>query len=189
MPAATGEKVAPRALPVAFYLIALLTIAADQAAKVIVAGRMALGHRIPIIPGLLYLTHSENPGAAFGMLPSATGWLIVAGVVIIVILLVYGRRMAGCRPLWIGLAMQIGGAAGNLIDRIFRGESLFHGRVVDFIDVQITSSYTWPTFNIADIGITVGAVLIAYCIITGKDGILGGVEQASDQDDEQVDDA
>ncbi|HJN15051.1 MAG TPA: signal peptidase II [Armatimonadota bacterium] len=172
-------------MPVAFYLIAVATLVADQVTKVIVAGRLALGQRIPVIPHLLYLTHNENPGAAFGILPTATVGLIVAGVVIIVVLVLYGRKMAGCRPLWIGLALQIGGAAGNLIDRIFHGEKLFRGRVVDFIDVQITPAYTWPTFNIADIAITVGAVLIAYCILTGRDGILGGADEASDQEDEQ----
>jgi len=185
MPAAAGAKVVQKALPVAFYLIAVATLVADQVTKVIVAGRIALGEHIPVIPHLIYLTHNENPGAAFGMLPKATLGLIIAGVFIIVILVLYGRKMAGCRAMWIGLALQIGGASGNLLDRIFHGETLFRGRVVDFIDVQITPTYTWPTFNVADIAITVGAVLIAYCIITGKDGILGGADEASDQEDEQ----
>jgi signal peptidase II len=129
---------------------------------------MPLGSRLVVVPRFLYVTHTQNPGAAFGILPTATGALIVAGTLIIVILLLYGRRVATCRPLWVGLALQVGGAAGNMIDRIVRGPALFRGRVVDFIDVQITRSFTWPTFNIADIAITVGAILIAYCIVTGK---------------------
>jgi signal peptidase II len=155
-------------LPVAFYVIAATALGVDQLVKWLVVTSLAVGARVVVIPHLLTLTHARNPGAAFGLLPTATVGLIVAGVVIIGMLLLYGRRVAACRPLWIGLALQIGGALGNLIDRIFRGPELFHGRVVDFIDVHLTRTYTWPTFNVADICITVGAALIAYCLLTGK---------------------
>jgi signal peptidase II len=168
-----GAKVGPAPLPAAFYAIAAAVLAADQAVKAIIISRVVPGTRLTVIPGFLSITHSRNPGAAFGMLPSATVGLIVAGVLIVAILLIYGRRVAACRPLWVGLALQVGGALGNLIDRIFRGPQLFQGRVVDFIDVQLTRTYTWPTFNIADIGITVGALLIAFCIITRKDTPAG----------------
>jgi signal peptidase II len=113
------------------------------------------------------------------MLPTATAGLVVAGLFIIVILLLYGRRVATCRPLWIGLALQVGGAAGNLIDRVFRGSTLLHGRVVDYIDVQLTRAYHWPTFNLADTAITAGAILIAYCIVTGRGA---AAEQAHEAD-------
>jgi signal peptidase II len=168
MPGTSREAVESRSLPLAFYLVAVASLAADQLTKIIVVSRLPLGARVRIIPHLLDLAHAQNPGAAFGMLPTATGALIVAGTVIIVVLLLYGRRVASCRPLWVGLALQVGGAAGNMIDRIVRGPALFQGRVVDFIDIRITPSFTWPTFNVADIAITVGAVLIAYCIVTGK---------------------
>jgi signal peptidase II len=168
VPGASGETVVRHALPLAFYLIILVSLAADQLVKALLVCRMPLGARIVLIPRFLSVTHAQNPGAAFGILPTATGALIVAGTAIIVILLLYGRRVASCRPLWVGLALQIGGAAGNIIDRVLRGPALFRGRVVDFIDVQITRTFSWPTFNIADIAITVGAVLIAYCIVTGK---------------------
>jgi signal peptidase II len=168
VPGASRETVARHALPLAFYLIVLASLAADQLVKTLLVSRVPLGARIAVIPRLLSVTHAQNPGAAFGMLPTATGALIVAGTVIIVILLLYGRRVVACRPLWVGLALQIGGAAGNMVDRVFRGPALFRGRVVDFIDVHLTPSFTWPTFNVADIAITVGAVLIAYCIVTGK---------------------
>lgn len=158
----------PPPLPAAFYAIAAAAVAADQLVKWLVVGALAVGARVVVIPRLLTLTHSRNPGAAFGMLPTATVGLIVAGVLIIVILVLYGRKVAACRPLWVGLALQVGGAVGNLVDRVFRGPELLHGRVVDYIDVQITRTYTWPTFNIADICITVGAVLIGYCLVTGK---------------------
>ncbi len=182
MPGAPGETLARRSLPLAFYLIALLTLAADQFVKSLLVGRMPLGARITVIPGFLSVTHAQNPGAAFGMLPTATGALIVAGTVVIVILLLYGRRVATCRPLWIGLALQIGGAAGNMIDRVFRGSALFRGQVVDFIDVHLTRTFTWPTFNIADIAIVGGAILIGYCIVTGKLAEAEGTSLGADQD-------
>jgi len=160
--------VTPPALPAAFYVIAAAAVVADQLVKWVVVSALAVGARVVVIPRLLTLTHSQNPGAAFGMLPRGTVLLIVAGVLIVGILVLYGRKVAACRPLWVGLALQVGGAIGNLIDRVFRGPELLHGRVVDYIDVQITRTYTWPTFNIADICITAGAVLIAYCLVTGK---------------------
>lgn len=183
MPGTSGEAIASRPLPLAFYLIGVAVLAADQLIKIVVVGRLPVGSRIEIIPRLLYLTHAQNPGAAFGILPTATGALIVAGTVIIVVLVLYGRRVATCRPLWIGLALQIGGAGGNMIDRIFRGPGLFRGRVVDFVDVQLTRSFTWPTFNVADIAITCGAVLIAYCIVTGK---LAGGEGSGEEPEKRA---
>jgi signal peptidase II len=104
------------------------------------------------------------------MLPTATAGLIVAGLFIIIIFVLWGRAAASRRPLWTALALQVGGATGNLIDRMFRGPEFAHGRVVDFIDVQVTRTFIWPTFNLADIGITVGALLIGYCIVAGKAG-------------------
>jgi signal peptidase II len=160
--------VTPRRLPAAFYAIAAAALVADQVVKASVVRALPIGERVAVIPRFLTLTHSRNSGAAFGMLPTATVGLIVAGALIIVILLLYGRRVAACPPLWVGLALQVGGAMGNLLDRVFRGPELLHGRVVDFIDVQITRTYVWPTFNIADICITVGALLIGYCLLTGK---------------------
>lgn len=184
MPGASGETVARHVLPLAFYVIILASLAADQLVKTLLVSRVPLGARIAVIPRFLSVTHARNPGAAFGMLPTATGALIVAGTIVIVILLLYGRRVAACRPLWVGLALQIGGAAGNMVDRVFRGPALFRGRVVDFIDVHVTRSFTWPTFNIADIAITVGAALIAYCIVTGK---LAEAEGTDRQRGQQVD--
>ncbi|MGQ9732124.1 MAG: signal peptidase II [Candidatus Zipacnadales bacterium] len=168
MPGAPGAPVARLGLPAAFYLIATTVLLLDQVAKALVVRFLPLGDRLVIIPRLLYLTHTRNSGAAFGLLPTATVGLIVVGILIIAVMLSYGRRVASCRSLWTGLALQIGGAGGNLLDRILRGDTLLRGQVVDFIDVQITHSFIWPTFNVADIGITVGALLIAYCIVTGR---------------------
>jgi len=182
MPGTPRAKVEPPPLPAAFYLIALAVLAADQLVKSVIVSRVALNSRLVVIPHFLYLTHSRNSGAAFGMLPTATVGLIVAGILIVAILVLYGRRVSGCRPLWVGLALQIGGATGNMIDRICRGHMLFHGRVVDFIDIQLTRTYVWPTFNIADIGITVGALLIALCLITGQ-----GTEPKAEPEPEEQD--
>lgn len=184
MPGTPGEKVALRGLPPTFYVIASAVLLVDQLVKALIVRSVALHERIEVIPHLLTITHNQNPGAAFGMLPKATGGLIVVGVLIIVILWLYGRRVAACVPLWVGLSLQVGGALGNMVDRVFRGPKLFQGCVVDFIDVRITASFTWPTFNVADIAITAGAFLIAYAIITGKDIAREGAADTGEQQEE-----
>jgi signal peptidase II len=78
---------------------------------------------------------------------------VVALVVIVYLLL--GLRMEGSRLGMIAVGMVMGGAAGNVVDRLFRGEGWFRGAVVDFIDLQ-----WWPVFNVADIGVTVGGLLL-----------------------------
>ena len=134
----------------------LVTVTADLATKsALEAYTPETYHRV-IIPGLLNLVHSHNPGIAFGLLANLSSkWLTVAlaassAVVIGVLawLLVAGRAGGGRSQ--IGLALILGGAAGNLIDR------LWHGGVTDFIDVRL-GSYHWPAFNLADSAITIGA--------------------------------
>ena len=105
----------------------------------------------------LVLVH--NPGAAFGFLSAESGWqrwfFIAVGSVIAVFLAVWLWRVARDRPRWLatGLTLVLGGAIGNVWDRIVRGA------VVDFVDLHY-GPYHWPAFNVADAAITVGAVLI-----------------------------
>jgi signal peptidase II len=101
----------------------------------------------------------HNTGAAFGFLSSASGWqnilfIVVASVACIVILWMTWRLTTNDRVLGAGLMLVLGGAAGNLTDR------LLHGYVIDFVDVYYRA-WHWPAFNVADSAITVGAVLLA----------------------------
>lgn len=100
-----------------------------------------------------HLTH--NTGASFSMGGQFGPWIALAAIVVVGILLWHGRT-ATSRIGAAALGLVVGGAAGNLIDRTFRGDGLFDGAVVDFIDLQ-----WWPVFNIADMGIVIGGILLA----------------------------
>ncbi|MGE0809007.1 MAG: signal peptidase II [Immundisolibacter sp.] len=137
--------------------LAALVLVLDQASKLAVLRLIEPYQTIPVIPGF-NLTLAFNRGASFSFLADAGGWqrwlfsaISVAASVVIVVLL---RRTApGDRLNGIGLSLVLGGAVGNLIDR------LWLGHVVDFLDVYYGASH-WPAFNVADSAITVGAALL-----------------------------
>jgi len=154
-----------RRFHVAFYATAVLVLALDQLTKWAVRDALPLGASRPLVHRVLSLTHQHNTGAAFGLFPNWTVGLIILAVVVVIVLFAYGPRAAfQSRMLSVGLALQLGGAAGNLYDRVRLGH------VTDFIDFHF-----WPVFNVADAAITCGAGLIAYSLITAK----GGSQRAS----------
>ena len=129
----------------------------DQLSKYLVRGNLRLGESWPS-EGLFRLTHGTNSGSAFGLFPNQTLILIVASVFAIGFLVYFYRAHALPRPLLrFAIALQLGGALGNLIDR------LNAGAVVDFIDVG-----RWPIFNLADSSIVVGLVLLGW-VLLGSD--------------------
>lgn len=137
------------------YLIAVAVILLDQASKFAVVSRLPFGSSVPVLDGILYLTAIGNRGGAFGLFQSWAGMLTVISIVVCVaIVVIVRRRIALPALVGIALALQLGGAVGNLIDRI-----RFH-YVVDFIDLRV-----WPVFNVADSAITIGIVLLAYYLI------------------------
>ena len=153
VPAATHIPTKRRAW--LFYVIAACVLFLDQASKLAIVARMQLGDSFPALGGLLSVTYRHNTGAAFSLLPSATVGLAVLAAIVIVIIVAFGRHAAArSGPLLAGLSLQLGGAAGNFVDRVRLGH------VVDFIDVHF-----WPVFNVADIGITCGAILVVAAII------------------------
>jgi len=114
---------------------------------------MVEGQSIPLLPGLLRLTYVRNPGAAFGMLPNRTWFFVLVTCLIASVVLFAGRRLTGGdRLLQAALAIMLGGAFGNLIDRLIGDR-----RVVDFLELP-----HWPVFNVADIAIVVGVTLYLY---------------------------
>lgn len=140
-------------------LLAFAVLALDQATKYLVERFTATGSSRVLIPGLLNLVHTTNPGVAFGLLAdSPAPWLApllilfsVAVIGLLAWLLVTGRG-GGWLGHW-GLALILGGAAGNVFDRVTRH------RVTDFIDFYV-GSHHWYTFNIADSAIVLGAALV-----------------------------
>ncbi|TMH30965.1 MAG: signal peptidase II [Betaproteobacteria bacterium] len=139
-----------------WFALAAAIVAADQVTKAIVLGRFALGERLEIT-GFFNMVLVYNKGAAFSFLSDAAGWqtplLIGFAVVAVGILGTLIVRSPGRRLFCTGLALILGGALGNLIDR-FR-----YGQVVDFLDFH-AAGWHWPAFNVADSAITIGAVLL-----------------------------
>ena len=142
-----------------FYLIALAIVLTDQATKEIVVRTMRLGQSIPIIPGYFDLTYVLNPGAAFSMLATLpekirNPFFIGISVAAAILIIVYrARHLRTHRLATVSLGLILGGAIGNLIDRIR------YGVVVDFLDAHV-HQYHWPVFNVADSAISVGVSLL-----------------------------
>jgi signal peptidase II len=135
-----------------------VVLALDLATKYAVKTLMTPHQSIPIIPNVFHLTYVQNPGAAFGMLANWRWYFIAVTVVVIGLILVYGKAIAGNNKLLqYSLGLQLGGAAGNLVDRVLVG------KVVDFLDLRV-----WPVFNVADSALVVGVVLFGYEALFGK---------------------
>ncbi len=142
-------------------IVAALVFALDRVTKILVQTRMAPGTSIQVIPGLLRITSIRNAGAAFGLLQHQTLFFIAVTAVVVVLIVTYGGRAARGQPmLAVALGLQLGGALGNLYDRLLRG------MVVDFIDFY----RVWPfIFNVADAAIVVGGCLFAWILIRQGD--------------------
>ena len=127
----------------------------DQVTKYLARQNLALNKPVVLIPGLLDLNLTYNTGAAFGILPDWAPLFII--VALVAIYAIVKLRSLGGGSVWVsvGLGMLLGGAVGNLIDRI----GFAKRGVTDFIDVHV-SSFSWPTFNIADVAIVIGALLV-----------------------------
>ena len=134
-------------------LIAAIVIAADQATKIWAVGRLSRGRTIDLV-GSLRFNLVFNQGMAFSRFRGIGQYVGVLAMVVVCFLAVSLRRSES-KLSAMATGMIIGGAIGNIIDRLFRGSGWLKGGVVDFIDVQ-----WWPIFNVADIGVTVGGVLL-----------------------------
>lgn len=141
--------------------LAVLWVALDQVTKSWAVAHLSDGRTVDVI-GSLRFNLSFNSGMAFG---KGQGLGPILGVValVVVVYLLLGLRVDGSRLGVIAVGLVVGGAAGNVCDRLFRGEAWFRGAVVDFIDLQ-----WWPVFNIADIGVTIGGLLLVVASIWGR---------------------
>jgi len=137
-----------------FLLTMTLVFSTDQVSKALVRNGLTLGESIPRT-GDVRITHAVNSGAAFGLFPDQTMFLIVASIVGIgILLLVYRNHPLPGSLLRVSLGLQLGGAVGNLSDRLRVSE------VTDFIEVG-----AWPIFNLADASIVIGIIMLAYLLL------------------------
>ncbi len=132
--------------------------ALDLASKKVVRTLMTPHQSIPLIPNVFHLTYVLNPGAAFGLFAYKTNYFILVTIAVIVLIIAYGRRLAGdSRLLQASFGLELGGALGNLVDR------LVTGKVTDFLDIRV-----WPVFNLADTAIVIGVAFFAIDVLFGK---------------------
>jgi signal peptidase II len=149
------------------FLIAALVVVFDRLAKWIVDKNIALHESVAVVPGFFHLTHVENRGAAFGLFAeSPSEWKIAVLVLfslvaLVVVSALLWKNSHAMTTTGVGLALILGGALGNLWDR------LVSGQVVDFLDFYV-GSYHWPAFNLADSAIVVGALLLVTEILFSK---------------------
>jgi signal peptidase II len=142
-----------------YYLIAVLVILLDQVTKRLVLSYLTGGTVVPIIPEFFRLVRVENRGMAFGMFSdSSSSWslyllILISASAIGFLTTMIWKIDANERRLGVALALILGGAAGNLMDR------LVYGHVIDFLDFYLTR-YHWPAFNVADSVILIGAVAL-----------------------------
>jgi signal peptidase II len=132
----------------------------DQVSKAAIAGSLVRGELVEVVPGFFNIVYWMNPGAAFGMLGDIGEYRIflLAGVSVVALFII-GFLLYQYKDTLtvISLSMIAGGAVGNLIDRVRLGE------VLDFLDFYV-GAYHWPAFNVADSSISVGVVLLFYCM-------------------------
>jgi signal peptidase II len=133
-------------------LVAAAVIALDQITKAIVRSEIARGEKIDVLPGI-DLVNTRNRGVAFGLLSDGGALLAIVAGLALAALLVYFVRHMDRRLVWLPTGLLIGGAAGNLLDRVHEGS------VTDFVDLP-----AWPVFNVADMAITVGVLALLYVI-------------------------
>jgi len=179
---ASGPDVAPRRVGV-LAAVAVAVLALDLLSKVAVAAWLGVEHGLEHPPvrllwGAVYLLETRNAGAAFSVGTGATVILTVIAVVIVVVIIRSARRMRSVG--WaVALGLVLGGALGNLVDRIFRAPGIGRGHVVDWISLFSNDGHVWPIFNIADSAIVCGAVLSAVLAMRGVD--LDGTRTRSDR--------
>ncbi|NLW08067.1 MAG: signal peptidase II [Clostridia bacterium] len=145
-----------------FALLVILVLAVDQLSKYIIRTNMVPNQSLPVIESIFHITYVNNPGAAFGLFANKT-WLFIGVTLAVVILIVftYLYLPPGQMIVRLALALMLGGAVGNLIDR------LRFGYVIDFLDFRI-----WPVFNLADMAVVSGVILLCWQILAsgGKQG-------------------
>lgn len=138
--------------------VALVVLVLDRITKLVVQHNLPLNDHVPVLGDVLWIDHTQNTGIAFSVARTHSGAVFVFDIIAILFIAYLARRAPSGEPwLRVGLGLVLGGAVGNVIDRILAGS------VTDFIDFRI-----WPVFNVADMGITIGALIIAWRLWSGS---------------------
>jgi signal peptidase II len=150
---------AGRRAAAALYTAAAVAYLLDRVSKLWVDHTLQ-DHPMDLIRGVLTLRYTTNSGGAFSLGERAP-WIFVGASVIVCVAIVVTSTRARSRLQAVALGLILGGALGNLTDRLVRGPA-FRGRVVDFVDIHV-----WPVFNLADSAIVIGAILLTWASLRG----------------------
>ena len=142
-------------------VLAMLVLALDIGTKVLVVSELEGRRTLELLGGQLLVRVSRNPGAAFSFAEGATLLFTAVALVVVVVIVRVSRRLHS-RGWAVALGLLLGGASGNLVDRLLRTPGPGRGAVVDFIDFQV-----WPSFNVADSAIVVGGLLAVLLSFRG----------------------
>jgi signal peptidase II len=148
-------------------VLAVLILIADQITKVIAVANLTEGGPSPrILGGLVYFSLIRNPGAAFSIGTGMTWILAIVALAVVVVIIRMASKLRSA--MWAtSLGLILGGALGNLSDRIFRSPGVMRGHVVDFVSVFGPNAEHFPVFNVADSAITIGGVLLVLTAVLG----------------------
>jgi len=154
-------------------LVLLLTVGAvvfvlDLASKLAVVATLSDRPPLRLLGGLIFLTEARNTGAAFGLAQGMTVVFTIVAAAVIVVILRTAPKLRSTGWAW-ALGLVLGGALGNLVDRIFRSPGIFRGGVVDFISLLDPAGQVWPIFNVADSAIVCGGFLGVVMALRGRD--------------------
>jgi signal peptidase II len=144
-------------MSMAWIILAILVALVDQLSKYYVSMNIEYGEKLPVVNNFFYLTFHENKGAAWGLFQNARVFLIIITAIASVAMTIFIIR-SKCRYLQFSLSLVLGGALGNLADRIAKGA------VTDFLDFYF-GRYNFPAFNMADSFIVIGGALLAYYLL------------------------
>ena len=152
-----------------FILFALFIILFDQASKFYIQHNMYIGESIAVIEGIFHITYVENPRTSFGLFEYNSSFFVIAVLIsVILVILIYKKIIFKKDPfMYVPLTLVLGGAVGNLIDRV-----RIDGMVIDFIDFRI-----WPVFNFADSAIVCGMLVLLIHVLFHAPEKEDGVEK------------
>ena len=144
--------------------LALSIFLLDQGSKRLVEGSLRLGESLPMVPGVLRLSYTRNDGGAFGILGGQSGVLLLGSAVAVAFVLWTLLRGPAAWSTSLGCGLILGGAAGNLLDR------LTAGHVTDFLDLDFWPLRAWPVFNAADVAIVLGVTILLLAALRPEAG-------------------
>ncbi|MEO7124965.1 MAG: signal peptidase II [Nakamurella sp.] len=150
------------------FAIAFALVAVDIVSKIIIVATVQPGENVRVLGGLVYFTQIRNGGAAFNMATGMTWLLAVIALGVVVFIIKMAPKLKST-PWAVCLGLILGGAVGNLLDRIFRAPGVMQGHVVDFVSVFGPNAEHFPAFNAADSGISIGGVLLVVLAVLGYD--------------------